>query len=139
MYGTTALGVGLLFDASDWRYWVLPVCSMSLGNVLSLIHIWDALLGALVGLARSTVNEPKTEDTDRILAAGLLHEPGQRGILRHVAAPLNGGREQQGLRPAGAGQGREREQHRPAPHLPPVSYTHLDVYKRQGKSSCPIL
>ena len=29
------------------------------------------LLGALVGLARSTVNEPKTEDTDRILAAGL--------------------------------------------------------------------
>lgn len=35
MYGTTALGVGLLFDASDWRYWVLPVCSMSLGNVAS--------------------------------------------------------------------------------------------------------
>ena len=31
----------------------------------------DLLLGALVGLARSTVNEPKTEDTDRILAAGL--------------------------------------------------------------------
>ena len=32
----------------------------------------DVLLGALVGLARSTVNEPKTEDTDRVLAAGLL-------------------------------------------------------------------
>ena len=31
----------------------------------------DALLGALVGLARSTVNEPKTEDTDRVLASGL--------------------------------------------------------------------
>lgn len=31
----------------------------------------DLLLGALVGLARSTVNEPKTEDTDRVLAAGL--------------------------------------------------------------------
>lgn len=31
----------------------------------------DILLGALVGLARSTVNEPKTEDTDRVLAAGL--------------------------------------------------------------------
>ena len=31
----------------------------------------DILLGALVGLARSTVNEPKNEDTDRILAAGL--------------------------------------------------------------------
>ena len=31
----------------------------------------DVLLGALVGLARSTVNEPKTEDTDHVLAAGL--------------------------------------------------------------------
>ena len=31
----------------------------------------DTLLGTLVGLARSTVNEPKTEDTARILAAGL--------------------------------------------------------------------
>ena len=29
----------------------------------------DTLLGALVGLARSTVNEPKTEDTDRVLAS----------------------------------------------------------------------
>ena len=34
----------------------------------------DTLLGTLVGLARSTVNEPKTEDTDRILAAGLRRE-----------------------------------------------------------------
>lgn len=31
----------------------------------------DLLLGALVGLARSTVNEPKTKDTDHVLAAGL--------------------------------------------------------------------
>lgn len=31
----------------------------------------DTLLGSLVGLARSTVNEPKTEDTDRVLRAGL--------------------------------------------------------------------
>ena len=31
----------------------------------------DRLLGALIGLARSTVNEPKTEDTDHVLAAGL--------------------------------------------------------------------
>ena len=31
----------------------------------------DVLLGALVGLARSTVNEPKTKDTDRVLASGL--------------------------------------------------------------------
>ena len=33
MYGTTALDVGLLFQASNWRYWVLPVFSMSLGNI----------------------------------------------------------------------------------------------------------
>ena len=34
-------------------------------------HQRDALIGALIGLARSTVNEPKTEDTDHVLAAGL--------------------------------------------------------------------
>ena len=32
----------------------------------------DTLLGALVGLARSTVNEPKTEDTDREAAESAL-------------------------------------------------------------------
>lgn len=31
----------------------------------------DVLLGSLIGLARATVNEPKTEDTDRVLRAGL--------------------------------------------------------------------
>ena len=31
----------------------------------------DALLGALVGLARATTNEPKTDDTDEVLNAGL--------------------------------------------------------------------
>ena len=31
----------------------------------------DILLGVLVGLARSTFSEEKTEDTDRVLAAGL--------------------------------------------------------------------
>ena len=39
MYGTTALGVGLLFNAADWRYWVLPVCSMSLAN-LAFYAMW---------------------------------------------------------------------------------------------------
>ena len=73
MYGTTALGVGLLFDASDWRYWVLPVCSMSLGNV-AFYAMW---------LRRYMVDE-SNKDYVRL-------------------APC---------------QGREREQHRPAPHLP---------------------
>lgn len=31
----------------------------------------DHLLGALVGLSHTIVNEPKTEDTDRVLASGL--------------------------------------------------------------------
>ena len=39
MYGTTAMGVGLLFDAANWRYWVLPVCSMSLAN-LAFYAMW---------------------------------------------------------------------------------------------------
>ncbi len=33
MYGTTALDVGLLFDAENWKYWILPVFSMSLYNI----------------------------------------------------------------------------------------------------------
>lgn len=33
----------------------------------------DALLGALVGLARATTSEPKTDDTDEVLNAGLRH------------------------------------------------------------------
>ena len=39
MYGTSVLGVGLLFDAANWRYWVLPVCSMSLAN-LAFYAMW---------------------------------------------------------------------------------------------------
>ena len=67
MYGTTAMGVGLLFDAA----------------------------------------------TGAMGAAGVQHEPCKPCVLRHVAAPLYGGREQQGLRQAGPRQGREREQYRP--------------------------
>lgn len=33
LYGTTALGIKMLFDPSDWKMWVLPVISMSLGNI----------------------------------------------------------------------------------------------------------
>ena len=34
-------------------------------------QVRDALLGALVGLARATTSEPKTDDTDEVLNAGL--------------------------------------------------------------------
>ncbi|MBR5382282.1 MAG: ABC transporter permease [Clostridia bacterium] len=32
-YGTRALQIGMLFDRSDWKTWILPVFSMSLGNI----------------------------------------------------------------------------------------------------------
>ena len=38
----------------------------------------DTLLGALVGLARSTSSEPKTENTDAVLNAGLRLVPHRR-------------------------------------------------------------
>lgn len=50
----------------------------------------DALLGALVGLARSTVNEPKTEDTDRVLTSGLrlaADPDAAEDALRRVNSP----------------------------------------------------
>ena len=32
-FGTRALQIGMLFEREDWRTWVLPVVSMSLGNI----------------------------------------------------------------------------------------------------------
>ena len=57
MYGTAAVGVGLLFNAANWRYWVLPVCSMSLAN-LAFYAMWlrrymvDELTRDYIKLAR---------------------------------------------------------------------------------------
>lgn len=33
LYGTELLGIRMLFDPDDWKMWVLPVFSMSLGNI----------------------------------------------------------------------------------------------------------
>lgn len=33
LYGTTALGIKMLFKPDDWKAWILPVLSMSLGNI----------------------------------------------------------------------------------------------------------
>lgn len=33
LYGTTALGIKMLFNPNDWKMWILPVISMSLGNI----------------------------------------------------------------------------------------------------------
>ena len=79
MYGTTALGVGLLFDASDWKYWVLPVCSMSLGNV-AFYAMW---------LRRYMVDESNKDYVRLALAKGVsenniaLHH-----IFRNAMVPL---------------------------------------------------
>ena len=32
-FGSTFLGVSMLFDEADWRTWILPVLSLSLGNI----------------------------------------------------------------------------------------------------------
>ena len=32
-YGSRLMGVSMLFNAEDWRTWILPVFSMSLGNI----------------------------------------------------------------------------------------------------------
>ena len=71
MYGTTALGVGLLFDASDWRYWVLPVCSMSLGNV-AFYAMW---------LRRYMVDESNKDYVRLALAKGVSET---NIALRHI-------------------------------------------------------
>ena len=79
MYGTTALGVGLLFDASDWRYWVLPVCSMSLGNV-AFYAMW---------LRRYMVDESNKDYVRLALAKGVSETNiALRHIFRNAMVPL---------------------------------------------------
>ena len=79
MYGTTALGVGLLFDVSDWRYWVLPVCSMSLGNV-AFYAMW---------LRRYMVDESNKDYVRLALAKGVSESNiALRHIFRNAMVPL---------------------------------------------------
>ena len=71
MYGTTALNVGLLFQADNPRYWVLPVFSMSLGNI-AFYAMW---------LRRYMVDE---SNKDYVLLARAKGASGARIALRHV-------------------------------------------------------
>lgn len=79
MYGTTALGVGLLFDAEDWRYWVLPVFSMSLGNI-AFYAMW---------LRRYMVDE-SNKDYVRLARAKGVSEGNisLRHVFRNAMVPL---------------------------------------------------
>ena len=79
MYGTTALGVGLLFDTSNWKYWVLPVCSMSLGNV-AFYAMW---------LRRYMVDESNKDYVKLARAKGVSENKiALRHIFRNAMVPL---------------------------------------------------
>ena len=71
MYGTTALNVGLLFNADNLRYWVLPVFSMSLGNI-AFYAMW---------LRRYMVDE---SNKDYVLLARAKGASEDRIALRHI-------------------------------------------------------
>ena len=71
MYGTTALNIGLLFNADRWQYWVLPVFSMSLGNI-AFYAMW---------LRRYMVDE---SNKDYVLLARAKGASENRIALRHI-------------------------------------------------------
>ena len=56
----------------------------------------DALLGALVGLARATTSEPKTDDTDEVLNAGLRLAAQPDAPEEKQSAAVGAGAEQHG-------------------------------------------
>ncbi|MBQ7860368.1 MAG: ABC transporter permease [Faecalibacterium sp.] len=79
MYGTTALGVGLLFQKDNWLYWVLPVCSMALGNI-AFYGMW---------LRRYMVDE-SNKDYVRLARAKGVSENGIafKHVFRNAMVPL---------------------------------------------------
>ena len=77
--GTAAVGVGLLFNAANWRYWVLPVCSMSLAN-LAFYAMW---------LRRYMVDESNKDYVRLALAKGVSESNiALRHIFRNAMVPL---------------------------------------------------
>jgi oligopeptide transport system permease protein len=79
MYGTTALGVGLLFDAKDPQYWVLPVVSMSLYNI-AFYAMW---------LRRYMVDESNKDYVKLARAKGVSENRIALGhVFRNAMVPL---------------------------------------------------
>lgn len=79
LYGTQALNVGLLFKIDDPKYWILPVVSMSLGNI-AFYAMW---------LRRYMVDESNKDYVKLAKAKGLSE--GQvmfRHIFRNAFVPL---------------------------------------------------
>lgn len=79
LYGTRALGVGLLFQIDNPKYWVLPVISMSLNNI-AFYGMW---------LRRYMVDE-SNKDYVRLAKAKGLSEGGVmfKHIFRNAFVPL---------------------------------------------------
>ncbi len=79
MFGTTMLDIGLLFQETNWRYWVLPVCSMSLYNI-AFYSMW---------LRRYMVDESNKDYVRLARAKGVSEHNISRGhVLRNAMVPL---------------------------------------------------
>ncbi|MBO4976545.1 MAG: ABC transporter permease [Lachnospiraceae bacterium] len=79
LYGTQILNVGLLFDINNPKYWILPVLSMSLGNV-AFYGMW---------LRRYMVDESNKDYVKLAKAKGLSEGKAMfKHIFRNAFVPL---------------------------------------------------
>ena len=79
LYGTQILNVGLLFDINNPKYWILPVLSMSLGNV-AFYSMW---------LRRYMVDESNKDYVKLAKAKGLSEGKVMfKHIFRNAFVPL---------------------------------------------------
>lgn len=79
MYGTSVLGISLLFDETNWRSWILPVVSMALGNI-AYYAMW---------IRRYMVDESNRDYIRLAQAKGVSHGRIMfRHIFRNAVVPL---------------------------------------------------
>lgn len=79
LYGTTALGTPLLFDASNIKCWILPVLSLSLGNI-AYYSMW---------VRRYMVDESTKDYVKLATAKGVSRKKIMSGhIFKNAVVPL---------------------------------------------------
>lgn len=79
IYGTKLFGVPMLFDASNWRCWVLPVLSLALGNI-AYYAMW---------LRRYMVDESNKDYVKLARAKGVSSSNIMKNhILRNAIVPM---------------------------------------------------
>ncbi len=79
LYGTTALGTPLLFDASNIKCWILPVISLSLGNI-AYYSMW---------VRRYMVDESTKDYVKLATAKGVSRKKIMSGhIFKNAVVPL---------------------------------------------------